>query len=258
MQIIMNNEDITKSINIYKGSRHIIPLVIDELKSIFFGAGYTDPCSDFKDQYYAPEIDTEFYNFTSLNINEDHPTRTDHQTFFTNTNKLLRSQTSNAQVRTFMKYPNYFKSFTIGRTYRNDNDATHTPMFHQMEVLSCVPNSSITELQNIIKWFLSEFFYAGKQEVEIRLRPSHFPFTTPSFEVDMFYNNNWLELMGCGITHQNVFKSIEQPFRYVMALGAGVERLAMIKYQLTDIRELYDTNIYAKSEQYAKYVGRNI
>lgn len=244
--------DITQQIPRYRGARHIIPLVIDELSTILLSGGYINYNNENL-MNMAPEIDTPFYNFTVLNIPENHPTRDDHQTFFTSNNKLLRSQTSNAQARILQTYKQYFKTFTIGRTYRNDNDATHTPMFHQLEILTCTPSSSITELYNIIKWFLGEFFYQGKKEVDVRFRPSHFPFTAPSFEVDMFYNGNWLELMGCGITHQQVFKSINMPFRYCMALGAGVERLAMIKYNITDIREFYDENVYNKHKHYNMY-----
>lgn len=243
----MNNKFnlISECVHKKQGALHLIPIVINQVESIMKNAGYI--------QVYANEVDSEWFNFTVLNIDENHPTRSNHQSFFCNNGLMLRTQTSNAQARVFLELEENFKVFTIGRTYRNDNDATHTPMFHQMEILVHSNKSSVYELIGLLKWFMSQFLYEGKKIVEIRLRTSYFPFTVPSYEVDIWHNNRWLEVLGCGITHENVFKNINQNFKYVMAAGCGIERLAMIKYGLNDIRKFYDKQPYSTHEIYDIY-----
>lgn len=232
-------------ISISQGAEHIIPCVINDIKRILTSKQFT--------YIDAPELDTDWYNFTVLNIPENHPCRDAHQSFFCDNGKLLRTHTSNIESRVLVEYKEHFSVFTIGRTYRRDDDATHTPMFHQLEMSICAKNNSIKELLNRIQWFLSEFFFEGKQSVKIRLRPSYFPFTEPSYEIDMWFENKWLEIMGCGILHRNIFSNINQPFRQVMALGCGIERLTMLKYGIQDIRELYSHDPYAVHAQACLY-----
>ena len=223
------------------GSNHIIPQVIKEIKTIFLSLGF-----EFLD---CPEVETEFRNFTALNIPENHPTRTDHQTFFLNNGKILRTQTSNMQTYALEKIIHEQKNvgnfFTIGRTFRRDSDATHTPMFHQLEVFSLSPNSNLKNLFALIKKFLSIFF--NIQDIEIRIRPSFFPFTEPSYEIDFKFNGKWLEILGCGITNLKVFEHIKfyselPPLAF--ALGCGVDRLAMIKYNISDLRTVFSKNAF--------------
>jgi len=233
------------------GSSHIIPQVIKEIKTIFLSLGFESLGFEslgfeFLD---CPEIETEFRNFTALNIPENHPTRTDHQTFFLNNGKILRTQTSNMQTYALEKIIQEKKTvgnfFTIGRTFRRDSDATHTPMFHQLEVFSLSQNSNLKNLFTLIKKFLSIFF--NIPDIEIRIRPSFFPFTEPSYEIDFKFNGKWLEILGCGITNLKIFEHMKfssdlPPLAF--ALGCGVDRLAMIKYNISDLRTIFSKNAF--------------
>lgn len=221
-------------IGFIKGSQHIITKTINEIKNIFFQMGF-----EFIE---APEIETEFRNFTALNIDEKHPCREDHQSFFLNNNQILRTQTSNMQTYVIEKKKNNFKTFTIGRTFRRDLDATHTPMFHQIEGFVCSEKANVRELFKTLKTLLSVFFEI--KNPEIRVRPSFFPFTEPSYEIDFKWKGNWLEILGAGITHPNLFTLMNEKPQLAYAFGCGVERFAMIKYNISDIREIYTSNAF--------------
>ena len=183
----------------------------------------------------APEIDDSFFNFTALNIPENHPCRTDHQSFFLENGKILRTQCSNIQNRTLRKKGD-IRSATIGRTFRKDHDRTHSPMFHQCEMIVVNSGAHVANLFATIKQVLNAFF---EKSVQIRVRSSYFPFTEPSFEVDMRWKNQWLEVMGCGIIHRKVFEFAERTYELGYVVGCGLERLVMIKYDLKDIRLFY-------------------
>lgn len=153
--------------------------------------------------------------------------------FFLNNGKILRTQTTPFQRLAF--HSNILKSFVIGRTFRKDSDATHTPMFHQMDIL--IMDCNLHQLLQFLKDFLSLFF---QKDVEMRLRSSYFPFTNPSIEIDIFWQNKWLEILGCGIVHENVMANAKKDFKVCGAAGLGIERLAMIKYGIDDIRWFYN------------------
>jgi phenylalanyl-tRNA synthetase alpha chain len=232
-------------ISLVKGARHIIPCVINDIRTILLSNNFT--------AMDAPEIDTAWNNFTVINVPETHVCRSEEQSFYLSNGQMLRTHTSNLECRALKEHTGHFSVFTIGRTYRKDEDATHTPMFHQMEILICNSKSSVEQLIQRIHWFLNQFF---GQQMRIRLRPSYFPFTVPSYEVDIWYNGTWLEVMGCGILHAKIFSNLQQPMRYVMALGCGIERLAMLKYNIPDIRKLYDNDAYYVHAMAEKYRGQ--
>lgn len=215
------------------GERNIISKTIEKVKSIFMQLDF-----HFFD---APEIDTAFRNFTSLNVGEKHPCRNDHQSFFLNKDDLiLRTHTSN--IHSYILESDEKSCFTIGRVFRKDLDSTHTPMFHQIECVSINKNSNVRQLFKTIKQFLCAFF--DVKNIELRVRPSFFPFTEPSYEVDMLWNNKWLEVLGAGILHPNLFTISNRKPELAYAFGCGLERLAMIKFGLKDIRELYSNNAF--------------
>lgn len=229
------------------GKLHPITKAYEEVYNIMTDMGLT-----FVD---GPDIETDFYNFTALNIPEHHPARTMHDTFYVNMrsdNKLLlRTHTSTVQIRSMEKDGAPLRVFSIGRTYRSDSDATHTPMFHQVEALVIDENINFAHL----KWMAAEFFkkFFEVDELNIRLRPSFFPFTEPSAEIDMAYtisNNkmvfgkgdNWLEMGGCGIVHPNVLRnSGVDPEKYQgFAWGIGLERITSLKYGIPDLRQYFE------------------
>ena len=201
----------------------------------------------------GPEIETEFFNFSALNMSEFHPARQMHDTFYlTEKDKVLRTHTSPVQVREMIKRTPPIKIFTCGKVFRNDYDATHTPMFHQMEVLYIDKNVTFANM----KWFCDEFTktFFEKDNIKTRLRPSYFPFTEPSAELDIAYTkapdgkyiigegDNWLEIVGCGMVHPNVLKCGDiDPNEYQgFAFGFGIERLASLKYGIPDLRSYFD------------------
>jgi phenylalanyl-tRNA synthetase alpha chain len=203
----------------------------------------------------GPEIDSEFHNFDALNLPKHHPARQSHDTFYIEKFRemLLRTHTSTVQIRAMTTRGVPLRMISIGKTYRNDNlDATHSPMFHQIEGLVvdtnplCVGHLK-SELQKLVAFF---FEIDNIHEVNIRLRPSYFPFTEPGMEVDCKYNNKkdgdgrWLELGGAGMVHPNVYRACGLSGKlYGFAFGFGLERLIMLKYGINDIRNLYDTDI---------------
>lgn len=191
----------------------------------------------------GPEIEDGFHNFDALNIPANHPARADHDTFYFNPDIMLRTQTSGVQIRTMEVEQPPLRIISPGRVYRNDYDQTHTPMFHQVEGLMVDKNVSFTELKGILHDFLHHFF---EESLEIRFRPSYFPFTEPSAEVDvMGKNGKWLEVLGCGMVHPNVLKAVNiDPEEYTgFAFGMGVERLTMLRYGVTDLRSFFENDL---------------
>ena len=212
-----------------KGTIHPISKVMDEIAAILNALGF--------EQKDGPNIEDDYHNFTALNFSENHPARQMHDTFFFPDGKLLRTHTSSVQVRTMKQGKPPFRIFSMGRTYRSDSDQTHTPMFHQVEALYVDKNVNMANL----KWMINEFIKAFFGERKMRLRPSYFPFTEPSAEVDIEWENGrWLEIMGAGMVHPNVLKNVGiDPNEYSgFAFGIGITRLIALKYGLKDIRVL--------------------
>lgn len=231
---ILNNQKkyIDFSLPVYKkqGNRHIISQTIEHIKLILIHMGF--------EFYESPEIETIFRCFTGLNVPDHHPCKNDHQSFYLNNGKILRSHATSADTYILESNQYPINAFTIGRTFRRDNDRTHTPMFHQLDILSLNPNANVKSLIATIKTLLFHIFGEIK---EIRIRPSFFPFTEPSYEIDMWHYGQWLEILGCGMLHPNVFKFNNSTVPMgAFALGMGIERIAMIKTNSYDIRKFYD------------------
>jgi phenylalanyl-tRNA synthetase alpha chain len=191
----------------------------------------------------GPEIEDGFHNFDALNIPKNHPARADHDTFYFNPNLMLRTQTSGVQIRTMEAESPPLRIISPGRVYRNDYDQTHTPMFHQVEGLMVDKNVSFAELKGILHDFLHHFF---EEDLKVRFRPSYFPFTEPSAEVDvMGKDGKWLEVLGCGMVHPNVLRAVNiDPEEYTgFAFGMGVERLTMLRYGVTDLRSFFENDV---------------
>lgn len=189
------------------------------------------------------EIEDEYHNFAALNMPANHPARTDHDTFWLDNTRLLRTQTSSVQIRTLKKQKPPIRMITSGRVYRKDDDSIHTPMFHQMEGLIIDTNISFTNLKGTLYELLLLFF---EHQYQIRFRPSYFPFTEPSAEIDLMdLNGRWLEVLGCGMVHPNVLRKvgINQEHYSGFAFGIGIERLAMLRYNVTDLREFFHNDL---------------
>lgn len=222
------------------GGLHPVTKTMRRIESFFANAGYSVEV--------GPEIEDDYHNFEALNIPGHHPARAMHDTFYFNANTLLRTHTSPVQVRTMEKGEPPFRMICPGRVYRCDSDQTHTPMFHQVEGLLVEPNVSFADLKSTIEEFLRVFF---ERELEVRFRPSYFPFTEPSAEVDIEWGRNadgsikWLEVMGCGMVHPKVFESSGiDPEKYSgFAFGLGVERLAMLRYGVNDLRMFFENDL---------------
>ena len=230
-----------------KGKIHPVSQVIDEISSIFSEIGFNVE--------EGPDVENEYNNFTALNTPDNHPARDMHDTFYLDNNKeyLLRTHTSPVQVRTMLKGKPPFKIIAPGRTYRSDSDQTHSPMFHQVEGLHIDKNINMGHLKGCLNYFIKEFFEVNK--IKMRFRPSHFPFTEPSAEVDIGYKikdgkiiigegDKWLEILGCGMVHPNVLKNVKvDPSKYQgYAFGIGIDRLAMLKYGINDLRSFFETD----------------
>ncbi len=219
-----------------KGSIHPISQVTQELLEIFVKLGF-----EIKE---GPSIEDDWHNFTALNIPDHHPARQMHDTFYFEENRLLRTHTSPVQIRAMMNDTPPFRFISPGRTYRCDSDMTHTPMFHQIEILMIDKNIHMGHLKYLINEFIKQFF--EKDDIEIRLRPSFFPFTEPSAEVDIKIpgTDRWLEVLGCGMVHPNVLSNVNiNPTEYQgFALGMGVERFAMLKYGIEDLRQFFESD----------------
>jgi phenylalanyl-tRNA synthetase alpha chain len=235
-----------------QGKIHPISKVISEIEEIFINLGF--------EVTFGPEIEDDFHNFTALNIPKNHPARQMQDTFYLNAEDdqgdklLLRTHTSSVQIRKLQDSKPPLAVISIGKVYRRDSDQTHTPMFHQMEALMIDKNVNMGHLKWILEEFLKKFFEI--EEVSMRFRPSFFPFTEPSAELDIGYEkkNNlitiggsekFLEILGCGMIHPNVLKNVDiDPEEYQgFAFGVGIERLAMLKYGITDLRSFFDNDV---------------
>ena len=218
-----------------RGTLHPLTQSLKELASILESLGF--------EMWTGPEIEDDWHNFTALNTPEYHPARDMQDSFFLENGNVMRTQTSSIQIRAMEKQGVPIKMFAVGSTYRKEMDATHSPMFHQIEGLYIDKNVTLTDLVATMRTLLSRFF---ERDIEIRIRPSYFPFTEPSVEFDMKWDNGkWLEIAGAGMVHPNVLKNCGvDPNEYQgFAFGFGWDRMAMLKYGLNDIRAFYDGDI---------------
>lgn len=191
----------------------------------------------------GPEVEDDFHNFDALNIPVNHPARADHDTFYFTPTTMLRTQTSGVQIRTMETEQPPLRIISPGRVYRNDYDQTHTPMFHQVEGLMVDTDVSFTQLKGILEDFLVNFF---EESLEVRFRPSYFPFTEPSAEVDVRRKDGqWLEVLGCGMVHPKVLQAVGiDSEKYTgFAFGMGVERLTMLRYGVNDLRAFFENDV---------------
>lgn len=234
-----------------QGRIHPISQVIDEITAIYADMGFSIA--------EGPDIETDYYNFTALNFPEGHPAREMHDTFFFNADengerKLLRTHTSPVQIRTMEKQEAPIRIIIPGKTYRMDSDATHSPMFHQVEGLVIDKKSNIANIMWIHEEFCKAFFEVPS--LKMRFRPSFFPFTEPSMEVDIQCDrsgsevkfgegSDWLEILGCGMVHPNVLQNVGfDPDEYQgFAWGMGIDRIAMLKYGMPDLRAFFDADV---------------
>jgi phenylalanyl-tRNA synthetase alpha chain len=228
-----------------RGGLHPVTLTLQRIEQLFHSIGF--------DVATGPEIETDFYNFTALNIPENHPARAMHDTFYVDINHaqhddkkeshVLRTHTSPVQVHYMQDKEPPLKIIAPGRVYRVDSDATHSPMFHQVEGLWVDENISFANLKGVVQDFLQKFF--ERDDLTVRFRPSFFPFTEPSAEMDMSWNGGWLEIGGCGMVHPEVFKhvNIDSEKYRGFAFGLGVERLAMLRYGVNDLRHFFNNDL---------------
>ena len=218
------------------GALHPINQTKDYLLNLLANIGF--------EEVHGPEIETEEYNFDMLNIKKTHPARQMHDTFYVeNKEYVLRTHTSPVQIRSMLKSKPPIAFTSAGKVYRKDDDATHLPMFHQVEGIYVDGNVTFANLKDLIHQILHDIFGS---DVEIRFRPSYFPFTEPSAEVDILSENGkWLEILGCGIVNPVVLENcnIDSNKYSGLAFGLGVERIAMLKYGVNDIREFYKSNL---------------
>lgn len=217
------------------GSLHPVTQVRWRVIELFTGMGFTVA--------EGPEIEDDYHNFEALNIPAHHPARDSHDTFFFPNGLLLRTHTSNVQIRTMEQHQPPLRVIALGRVYRCDYDQTHTPMFHQLEGLVVDTECNMGHLKSVLQDFLEKFF---EKELEFRTRPSFFPFTEPSAEVDIRKSDGgWLEILGCGMVHPQVLKNVGiDPEKYSgFAFGLGLDRLAMLKYAIPDLRLLFENDL---------------
>ncbi|MFO7787372.1 MAG: phenylalanine--tRNA ligase subunit alpha [Halospina sp.] len=222
------------------GGLHPVTRTLRRIEAIFGGAGY--------EVAEGPEIEDDHHNFEALNIPEHHPARAMHDTFYFNPGTVLRTHTSPVQIRTMENGEPPFRMICPGRVYRCDSDLTHTPMFHQVEGLLVDRHASFADLKSTIEAFLRAFF---EKDLAVRFRPSYFPFTEPSAEVDIEWgreadgSTKWLEVMGCGVVHPRVFENcgVDPEQWSGFAFGLGVERLAMLRYGVTDLRQFFENDL---------------
>ena len=233
--------------DVNSATKHPLTLIFDDLKEIFLGLGF--------EIAEGPEVEKDYYNFEALNFPPNHPARDMQDTFYTTNGVLLRTHTSSVQVRTMEKQELPIRIIAPGRVYRSDEiDATHTPVFHQVEGLMINENTSFAHLKNVLIKVVHEIF---GEDREVRFRPSYFPFTEPSAEVDVSCANcggtgcsicsdtGWLEILGAGMVHPNVLEmsGIDSEKYSGYAFGIGVERLVMLKYDIDDIRLLFNNDL---------------
>ena len=234
------------------GRRHPITLITDEILGIFTSLGF--------ETVEGPEIELDFFNFEALNIPKDHPARDMHDTFYISDEQLLRTHTSPVQIRTMKKTEPPLKIICPGKVYRCDSDVSHTPMFHQIEGLMVDENIAFSDLKGLLTIFIHQIF---DKDTSLRFRPSFFPFTEPSAEVDIqcvicrgsgcrvCSGTGWLEILGCGMVNPKVFENVGYDSENItgLAFGLGVERIAMLRYGINDIR-LYFENDYRFLSQF--------
>ncbi len=219
-----------------RGTIHPLTQSLSDIAIILESFGY--------EMWTGPEIEDDWHNFTALNTPEYHPARDMQDTFFLENGNVMRTQTSAIQIRSMEKIGAPIKMFGIGATYRKEMDATHGPMFHQIEGLYIDKNITMSDLIADVREFLKRFF--EMDDIKLRIRPSYFPFTEPSIEIDMMWRDNkWLEIMGAGMVHPNVLRNCNiNPDEYQgFAFGFGLDRLAMLKYGLNDLRQFYDGDV---------------
>ncbi len=235
-----------------RGRIHPISQVIDEIAAIFGDLGFQIA--------EGPDIETDYYNFTALNFQEGHPAREMHDTFFFNEDeagerKVLRTHTSPVQIRTMEKQKPPIRIVIPGKTYRCDSDATHTPMFHQLEGLVIDKSANVANMKWVLQEFCKAFFEVP--HLNMRFRPSYFPFTEPSLEVDIQCDrsnpgevrfgegNDWMEILGCGMVHRNVMRAggLDPDEYQGFAWGMGIDRIAMLKYGMPDLRAFFDADV---------------
>lgn len=228
------------------GRRHPLTQVRERIEDIFAGMGYQI--------IEGPELEDDWHNFEALNIPADHPARAMHDTFYFGDGRLLRTHTSPVQVRAMRAQKPPLRLIAPGRVYRCDSDVTHTPMFHQVEGLVVDEGISFANLKAVLHGFVRALF---EKDVQMRLRPSYFPFTEPSAEVDISCvvcggtgcrvckHSGWLEVAGCGVVHPNVLRAVDiDPERYTgYAFGMGIDRLAMLRYNVNDIRLYFENDL---------------
>ncbi|GAA3948823.1 phenylalanine--tRNA ligase subunit alpha [Allohahella marinimesophila] len=222
------------------GKLHPVTRTMQRIEAFFTRCGYSVE--------EGPEIEDDYHNFEALNIPAHHPARAMHDTFYFDPGTLLRTHTSPVQVRVMESAKPPFRMICPGRVYRNDSDQTHTPMFHQVEGLLVDRQVSFADLKSTIVSFLREFF---ERDLEVRFRPSYFPFTEPSAEVDIEWGRDdqgqvrWLEVMGCGMVHPTVFEAsgIDTTQYRGFAFGMGVERMAMLRYGVNDLRQFFENDL---------------
>jgi phenylalanyl-tRNA synthetase alpha chain len=217
-----------------QGRVHPINSIIDQITDIFVGLGYTVAQSQ--------EIESDYYNFEALNFLPDHPARDMQDTLYLPGGQLMRTHTSNTQIRYMENNEPPMRVLASGRCYRRDTvDATHAAVFHQIEFFAVDKDITFTDLRGTVQLFLEALF----GDIEVRFRPSYFPFTEPSAEVDVRWQGQWLEVMGCGMIDPNVLKAVGcDPEVYSgFAAGLGVERLAMVQSKIDDIRRLYSSDL---------------
>ena len=219
----------------FVGGLHPVTRTRNRIEEIFTAAGFHVA--------EGPEVEDDFHNFTALNVPPDHPARAMHDTFYFEGDRLLRTHTSPVQIRAMQSNGAPIRVIAPGRVYRCDSDMTHTPMFHQVEGLVIDRDVSFANLKAVLHDFVERFF---ERKAQLRFRPSYFPFTEPSAEVDvMSESGKWLEILGCGMVHPNVLRSVNiDPDEYTgYAFGMGVERLAMLRYDVDDLRLFFENDL---------------
>ena len=230
-----------------RGGEHPVTRTLERIEGLFHSLGF--------DVAEGPEIETDFYNFTALNIPQDHPARAMHDTFYVDAAHLLRTHTSSVQIRYMQAHEPPLKVIAPGRVYRCDSDVTHTPMFHQVEGLWVDEQVDFSALKGLLAEFMQRFF--EQDDLKVRFRPSFFPFTEPSAEMDIACvicrgagcrvcsHTGWLEVLGCGMVHPEVFRHVGvDSERYLgFAFGLGVERLAMLRYGVNDLRLFFENDL---------------
>ena len=230
-----------------KGGLHPVTQTLSRIEALFHSVGFSVAS--------GPEIETDFYNFTALNIPENHPARAMHDTFYVDNGNLLRTHTSPVQIHYMQNNEPPIKVIAPGRVYRCDSDVTHTPMFHQVEGLWIDENANFSALKGILADFMANFF--ERDDLPVRFRPSFFPFTEPSAEMDIgcvicdgkgcrvCSHTGWLEVLGCGMVHPNVLKHVDiDSEQYTgFAFGLGVERLTMLRYGVNDLRLFFENDL---------------